>query len=185
MLSSRTPGSDRVAFVYVPGGSTLGAFAAFLRDYGALFRRLGQSPIRFCTTNADVARKARGLCYRRYRTTGLAMHPALTRPGDPVVRRGAVLHFEARRRFAARAFHTFSRGDLDRPRPTCHPCWSRPGLRVAGHPGPSLTTTEQRVTRRVAPVATRGPECVRSLAKANQPYHIWAQREAFLDTLLA
>jgi hypothetical protein len=86
-LSSRTAGSDRVTFAYVPGGSTLGAFAAFPRDDGALFRRLGQSPIRFCTTSADVARKARGLCYRLYQPTGLAMNPALIRPGDPVVRR--------------------------------------------------------------------------------------------------
>jgi len=38
------------------------------------------------------------------------MHPALTRPGDPVVRRDGLLHFEAR------AFHIFSQGDLDRPR---------------------------------------------------------------------
>jgi hypothetical protein len=105
-----------VTFAYVPGGSTLGAFAAFLRDDGALFRRLGQSPIRFCTTSADVARKARGLCHRLYQPTGLAMHPAVIPPGDPVVRRDAVLHFEARRRFEARAFHTFSQGDLDRLR---------------------------------------------------------------------
>ena len=75
-----------------------------------LFRRLGQSPIRFCTTSADVARKVRGLCHRLYQPTGLAMDPALIRPGDPVVRRDALLHFEAR------AFHTFSQGDLDRPR---------------------------------------------------------------------
>jgi hypothetical protein len=116
MLSSRTAGSDRVTFAYVPGGSTLGAFAAFPRDDDALFRRLGQSRIRYCSTSPDVARKARGLCYRRYQTTGLAMHPALTRPGDPVVRRDASLHFEPRRRFEARAFHTFNQGDLDRLR---------------------------------------------------------------------
>jgi len=115
-LSSCTAGSDRVVFVYVPGGSTQGAFAAFLRDDDALFRRLGQSRIRYCSTSPDVARKARGFCYRRYQTMGLAMHPALTRPGDPIVRRDGLLHFEARRRFEARALHTFSQGDLDRPR---------------------------------------------------------------------
>jgi len=95
MLSSRTAGSDRVTFVYVPGESTQGAFAAFLRDYGALFRRLGQSRIRFRSTSAAVARKARGLCYRMYQPTGLAMHPALIRPGDPVVRRDALLRPES------------------------------------------------------------------------------------------
>jgi hypothetical protein len=112
----RTAGSDRVTFVYVPGWSTLDAFAAFLRDYDALFRRLGQSRIRFCSTSADMGRKARGLCYRMYQPTGLAMNPALMRRGDPVVRRDALLHFEARRRFESRAFHTFSQGDLDRLR---------------------------------------------------------------------
>jgi hypothetical protein len=63
-----------------------------------------------------VARKARGLCDRLYQPTGLAMHPALIRPGDPVVRRDALLHFEARRGSESRAFHTFSQGDLDRLR---------------------------------------------------------------------
>jgi hypothetical protein len=43
MLSSRTAGSDRVTFVYVPGWSTLGAFAAFLRDCGATQDRDGLS----------------------------------------------------------------------------------------------------------------------------------------------
>jgi hypothetical protein len=91
------------AFVYVPGGSTQGAFAAFLRDDDALFRHLGQSRIRYCSTSPDVARKARGLCHRLYQPTGLAMNPAVIRPGDPVVRRDALLHFEARRRFESRA----------------------------------------------------------------------------------
>jgi hypothetical protein len=153
MLWSCTAGSDRVAFVYVPGGSTLGAFAAFLRDDDARFRRLGQNRIRYCSTSPDVARKARGLCYRRYQTTGMAMHPAVTRPGDPVVRRDGLLHFEARRRFESRASHTFSQGGSTdsvrtssasqgtggtrgisggasmatrRSRPTGHPGWSRP-----------------------------------------------------------
>ena len=63
-----------------------------------------------------MARKARGLCYRLYQPTRLAMHPALIRPGDPVVRRDALLHFEARRGSESRAFHTFSQGDLDRLR---------------------------------------------------------------------
>jgi hypothetical protein len=51
-----------------------------------------------------------------YQPTGPAMHPALIRPGDPVVGRDALLHFEARRRFEARAFHTLRLGDLDRLR---------------------------------------------------------------------
>ena len=106
----QTSGHRSDASYRLPGGSTQGAFAAFLRDDDALFRRLGQSRIRYCSTSPDVARKARGLCYRRYQTTDLAMHPALTRPGDPVVRRAALLHFKARRRFESRASHTFSQG---------------------------------------------------------------------------
>ena len=108
----RTAGSDRVTFVYVPGWSTLGAFAAFLRDYDALFRRLGQSRIRFCSTSADMARRASALCRRMYQPADLARSPSV----DPVTRRAALAHFEARRRFESRAFHTFSQGDLDRLR---------------------------------------------------------------------
>jgi hypothetical protein len=112
----RTAGSDRVTFVYVPGWSPLGAFAAFLRHYDALFRRLGQGAIRFCSTSAELARTARELCVRTYQPEGRAATLAVTPRADPVTRRDALLHFEARRRFESRAFHTFSQADLDRLR---------------------------------------------------------------------
>jgi hypothetical protein len=112
----RTAGSNCVTFVYVPGWSPLGAFAAFLRDYDPLFRRLGQSRIRFCTASADMARRARALCGRLSQPAGLAGGLAGMPPVDPVTRRAALLHFDARRRFESRAFHTFSQGDLDRLR---------------------------------------------------------------------
>jgi hypothetical protein len=105
-------GSGRVTFVYVPGWSPLGAFAAFLHDYDALFRRLGQSRIRFCSANADMARRARALCERVSQPRSLVR----VSPVDPVTRRSALRHFEVRRRFESRAFHTFSQGELDRLR---------------------------------------------------------------------
>ena len=110
-----------------PAGQHQGAFAAFLRDDDALFQTPGPEPDPLLQHQSrGGAEGPRALLSPVTRLTGLAMHPALTRPGDPVVRRDRLLDFEARRRFEARAFHTFSQGDLDRPRPTCHPCWSRP-----------------------------------------------------------
>ncbi len=87
-----------------------------LRDDDALFRRLGQSRIRYCSASADMERLARALCSLMYRPTGLATGRAGMTLVDPVTRRAALLHFEARHRFESRAFHTFSQGDLDRLR---------------------------------------------------------------------
>jgi hypothetical protein len=59
-----------------------------------------------------MARRARALCERVSQPRPLVRVP----PVDPVTRRSALRHFDARRRFESRAFHTFNQGDLDRLR---------------------------------------------------------------------
>ena len=74
-----------------------------------LFRRLGRVCLRFCSTSTALSDEARTLCVRQSRRPMAAESPAL----DPVTRRAALHHFEARRRFEARAFHTFTQLALD------------------------------------------------------------------------
>jgi hypothetical protein len=104
-----SPGSELVTFVYVAGWTPLGVFARFLERYDTVFRRLGRVCLRFCSTSTALSDEARALCVRQSKRPMAAEFPAL----DPVTRRAALQHFEARRRFEARAFHTFTQLALD------------------------------------------------------------------------
>jgi hypothetical protein len=105
--------ADGTTFVYVPGWAPLGAFASFLNAYTPLLRRVPCCRVLFCTADTAVLERAERMCLRRFGASPDA---------DPALfRRDVIAHFEARRRFEAREFRSFTdeervrlRSDLQR-----------------------------------------------------------------------
>ncbi len=93
-------GPDGPTFVYVQGWAPLGAFAAFLNAYTPLFSQVPCCRVLFCTADTAVLERAERMCLRRF--------GAASNAGPDALRQEVLTHFEARRRFEARQFGSFT-----------------------------------------------------------------------------
>ena len=142
-------GSDDLTFVYVQRWAPLGAFAGFLNAYTSLLRRLPHAVIRFCTPDERVIDRVARMCQRRFGSPC----PEVTTPADATV---VLAHFDARWRFEARQFRSFTdqelerlRRDLDRFQGSYYETWYERWCAEGNAAQPPITPT--RVDDRAAP----------------------------------